>query len=235
MAYIRHRAGSAIGDQPPDIRAFFGSAVVGGWRHTAVMTAETAEAAETAASDRPVWVESLGGPLIAVPVSALADWSGCTPAGIIVGESDTADDYDRVCAVEGLAGVIPVGRGGASALVLADEPATSTYLPERRTFVRWLGADSDGQLLAAAGKALADPLVRWDECGSWETDGPAVLMDSTASGAEVAGQDPGGSGNEEWANVPLPPGRWRVRFVHLNDREGDGPMVGLVQLLPSPR
>jgi hypothetical protein len=73
----------------------------------------------------------MGGPLVVVPVSALAGWGGCTETGVIVGGAATPDDYDRACAVEGLAGTVAVGGDGAEALVLADEPATSCYLPER--------------------------------------------------------------------------------------------------------
>ncbi|MFE2626344.1 Imm21 family immunity protein [Streptomyces sp. NPDC059374] len=79
----------------------------------------------------------MGGPLIVVPVSALAAWRGCTESGVMVGDATAPDDYDRACAVDDLAGVIAVGENGAQALVLADEPATSCYLPERRAFLRW--------------------------------------------------------------------------------------------------
>nr|WP_240958552.1 Imm21 family immunity protein [Streptomyces barkulensis] len=51
-------------------------------------------------------------PLIVIPVSALAAWRGCTQTGAIVGDATAADDYDRACAVDGLAGVITVGCQG---------------------------------------------------------------------------------------------------------------------------
>ncbi len=104
-----------------------------------------------------VWVESLGGPLIVVPVSALASWGGCTESGLMAGDATTPDDYDRACAVDELAGVISLDEIGAQALVLADEPATSCYLPQHRAFLRWLAADSEAGLRAAADTALADP------------------------------------------------------------------------------
>lgn len=172
------------------------------------------------------WVESFGGPLIAVPVSVLADWSGCSESW---GEEPRIlEDYDRACAVEGWAGLLDVGGSGAQALVLADEPATSRYLPERRVFVRWLAADSESELLAAADVVLADPDIEWEDVGVWETDGPAVLMDSTTPGAELDEEYPDG-GRPEQAPVPLPDGRWRVRAVHTT---GEFPWVGVVQLLP---
>lgn len=48
----------------------------------------TADAPHTS----PVWVESMGGPLIVVPVSALAAWRGCTETGVMAGDATAADD-----------------------------------------------------------------------------------------------------------------------------------------------
>ena len=137
------------------------------------------------------------------------------------------EDYDRACAVEDWAGLLDVGSNGAQALVLADEPATSRYFPEQRVFVRWLAADSESQLLAAAQDALTDADAEWEDVGIWETDGPAVLMDSTTPGAELNEEYPEG-GRPEQAPVALPAGRWRVRAVHTT---GGFPWVGVVQLL----
>ncbi|MFE7098906.1 Imm21 family immunity protein [Streptomyces erythrochromogenes] len=186
-----------------------------------------------AASPVPTaWVDSMGGPLIAVPVSALASWHGCTGSGALAGDATADDDYDRACAVaDGLAGVVPVGGAGAQALVLADEPATTCYLPEHRAFLRWLAADSEAGLKAAAEAVLADPATQWEECGTWASDGPAVLMDSAEAGAEMDVEYPGGGGLPAQAPVPLPAGRWRVRAVHTEADEEN--WVGLVQLLPA--
>lgn len=171
----------------------------------------------------------MGGPLIAVPVSALAAWRGGTEGGIAGGDGNTPDDYDRACEVDELAGVIEVGRGGAQALVLADEPATSCFLAEQRVFLRWLGADSEADLIAAAGVALADSTTPWEQCGTWVTDGPAVLMDSAVAGADLNVEYPGG-GRPEQAPVPLPAGVWTVRAVHTQVDEWSS--IGLVQILP---
>ncbi|WP_406131721.1 Imm21 family immunity protein [Streptomyces sp. NBC_00989] len=171
----------------------------------------------------------MGGPLIVVPVSALAAWRGCTESGVMVGDATAPDDYDRACAVDDLAGVIAVGGSGAQALVLADEPATSCYLPEDRVFLRWLAAYSEAGLKAAAKAVLADPATSWEECGTWLSDGPAVLMDSAEAGSELGVEYPGG-GMPAQAPVPLPAGRWRVRATHTKADEGN--WVGLVQVLP---
>ncbi|MGW2069222.1 Imm21 family immunity protein [Streptomyces sp. NPDC001953] len=108
----------------------------------------------------------MGGPLIVVPVSVLHQWSGCTEDGIIVGGTDEPDDYDRACAVEGPAEAISLGDAEhVSALVLGDEPATTCYLPEQGAFVRWLGAGSETELVAAAGAVLSDEATPWTVCG----------------------------------------------------------------------
>ncbi|MEV7173582.1 Imm21 family immunity protein [Streptomyces sp. NPDC093224] len=185
--------------------------------------------ADAASRPSPVWVESMGGPLIVVPVSALASWGGCTESGVMAGDGTAPDDYDRACAVEDLAGVIPVGENGAQALVLADEPATSCCLPESRTFLRWLAAGSERGVRAAADAALVDPATVWEECGTWESDGPAVLMDSAEAGSDLGVEYPDGGMPAE-AAVPLPAGRWRIRAAHTTVDEEH--RVGLVRLLP---
>lgn len=172
----------------------------------------------------------MGGPLIVIPVSELAAWGGCTETGVMAGDATAPDDYDRACAVDDLAGVITVGDNGAQALVLADEPATSCYLPERGAFLRWLAADSEAGLKAAAEAVLADPATEWEECGTWTSEGPAVLMDSAEAGAELNTEYPGG-GMPEQASVPLPAGRWKVRAIHTKVDEEN--WVGLVQILPT--
>ncbi|MFF7176910.1 Imm21 family immunity protein [Streptomyces sp. NPDC008121] len=187
--------------------------------------------ADDAPGPSPVWVESMGGPLIVVPVSALASWGGCTESGLMAGDATAPDDYDRACAVEDvLAGVIPIDENGAQALVLADEPATSCYLPEHRAFLRWLAADSEAGLRAAADTVLADPATAWEKCGTWVLDGPAVLMDSAEAGADLGVEYPGGGLPAE-ASVPLTAGRWSVSATQTKVDEEN--WVGLVRLLPA--
>ncbi|MEV7675865.1 Imm21 family immunity protein [Streptomyces sp. NPDC088752] len=152
----------------------------------------------------------MGGPLIVLPVSTLASWSGYTESGLMAGDVAAPDDYARACAVEGLAGVIPNDENGAQALVLADEPATSCYLPQHRAFLRWLAAESGAGLSAAGNAVLAGPATVGEECGMWTSDGPAVLMDSAEAGSDLSIEYPGG-GMPAQAAVPLPVGRWRVR------------------------
>ncbi|MFE7563043.1 hypothetical protein [Kitasatospora sp. NPDC057500] len=51
----------------------------------------------------PVRVESMGGPLVVVPVSAPGHWGGCGGGrgGAVGGGTGRPDDYARVCAVGG--------------------------------------------------------------------------------------------------------------------------------------
>lgn len=169
----------------------------------------------------------MGGPLIVVPESSVTAWGGCTEDGSVLGDADGRDDYDRACEVEDWAGVIAVGVGAATALVLADEPAKTCFLPEKLLFVRWLAADSEAELFAAAEAVLADPDTAWEDGGLWVTDGPAVLMDSAEAGADLGVEYPDG-GQPDQAPVQLPAGRWRVRAVH---RTGEFPWVGVAQLV----
>ncbi|MFD0039055.1 Imm21 family immunity protein [Streptomyces anulatus] len=129
-----------------------------------------------------------------------------TASGVLraLGPVTTApDDYDRACAVDGPAGVIAVGQNGAQALVLADEPATSCFLPEHRAFLRWLAADSEAGLKAAARAVLADPATEWEECGTWSSDEPVTLMDSAEAGSALDTEYPGG-GRPSQASATLP-------------------------------
>ncbi|MFJ5927589.1 Imm21 family immunity protein [Kitasatospora sp. NPDC092948] len=82
--------------------------------------------------------------------------------------------------------------------------------------------------LAAAETALNDPATPWEECGLWETDGPAVLMNSAEAGKNLGVLYPDGRGEPDQAPVHLPAGRWRVRAFQ---KTGDSPWINVVQLL----
>jgi hypothetical protein len=167
----------------------------------------------------------MGGPLVVVPLSAVADWGGGTMAGTTAGDGSTTDDYDRACAVYGYAGVIPVLK--AEAIVLGDEPATTCFWADQRVFVRWFAADSEEDLFATATQGLADPATPWEDGGTWTCDGPAVLMDSAIAGPDLGPRYPGGS-----TTVPLDPGTWTIQVAaYVNATETAS--VGLVRLLPT--
>ncbi len=118
------------------------------------------------------WVESMGRPAGRGAGVRADQVARLLPVGDGCRQRSKLDDYDRACAVEDLAGVVALGEDGGEALVLPDEPASSCYLAEQRAFVRWLAADSEADLIAAAEAVLTDPTTVWQECGIWETDGP---------------------------------------------------------------
>lgn len=143
----------------------------------AIVTDMTDLAGVLARTRRPVsqlpWVDSGGGPLIAVPTSALGEWTGAS-----MDDGDSWGDYDRACQVDGYIGVLDVGAD--QALVLADEPASTTYLPDRRIFVRWIYANSEAEVVRLVPRALK--IADWKDAGTWTTSGPAQLFDSGYTG-----------------------------------------------------
>ena len=166
-----------------------------------------------------IWVESAGGPLLVAPVSELARWGGSTDDD---GPVETWGDYGRACSVQGYIGVVDVG--GQQALVLGDEPASTTYLADERLFLRWAAADSEADLIAAARRALQDH-VQWDQDEDliWGVREPVVLFDSAWPGAEIEA--------DNHLVVDVEPGCYRVRATSLKD---DHNWMILTQLQPIP-
>lgn len=155
------------------------------------------------------WVESEGGPLIVLPEGSVASWGGCHGP-------DGETDYDRTLVVDGWIGLLQFGA--ENALVLGDEPASTTYLPERHTFVRWHCADSEQALLADVEAAIDS--TPWEPGLFWDVPGPVVLFESTLAGVELADGD--------HLRIELTPGRYSVRAGHVAPERGTS--VGLVQL-----
>ncbi|GHH23287.1 hypothetical protein Srubr_20090 [Streptomyces rubradiris] len=67
--------------------------------------------------------------------------------------------------MEDWAGAIAVGACAVTALVLADEPARTCFLPKKLLFVRWAAADSEAELFVAVEAVLADPDTAWRTAG----------------------------------------------------------------------
>jgi hypothetical protein len=111
---------------------------------------------------------------------------------------------------------LPVGD--AAALVLGDEPASTSYLPDHGTFVRWYAADSEDELLAEVPAALAT--AAWEDEVKWSVPGPVVLFDAAWPGNDCV--------NTDHLKVSLAPGRYAVRAANV--RPGPETWVGLVQL-----
>ncbi|MBX7553085.1 immunity 21 family protein [Streptomyces sp. NPDC004232] len=155
------------------------------------------------------WVESAGGPLIAVPETVLSFWAGAD-------NEDLATDYDRACEVDGHVGLLPVGD--SAALVFGEEPASTSFLPEHATFVRWSAAHSEDELLAGVPAAL-DSAV-WGSEVHWRVPGPVLLFDSAWPGRAA--------GRVEHLRVPLEAGTYAVRAAYA--QPGPETWVGLVRL-----
>ncbi|MER5212017.1 immunity 21 family protein [Streptomyces sp. NPDC002838] len=155
------------------------------------------------------WVESGGGPLIAVPETVLPFWAGADG-------DETASDYDRACEVDGFIGLLPVGD--SAALVLGDEPASTTYLPDHGIFVRWSAADSEAALLAEVPTALDS--AAWEPEVCWDVPGAVLLFDAAWPGTD--------STRTDHVRVALDPGRYAVRAARV--QPGPETWLGLVQL-----
>ena len=150
------------------------------------------------------WIDSGGGPLIAVPESVLGAWKGADDVDEEADEFDEeAGDYGQACAVDGYAGVIDVG--GTPALVLGDAPAPTAFLPEHSLFVRRVAADSEQSALAVVGQGLEE--AEWEEPTDWDVPGPVVLFDSAYSAEDL---DSTGS-----LRIDLAPGRYRVESAYV--------------------
>jgi hypothetical protein len=157
------------------------------------------------------WVESSGGPLIAIPEAVLPFWAGADG-------DETSSDYDRACDVDGHVGLLPVGD--TRALVLGHEPASTAYLPEHGTFVRWYAADSEAELLADVPAAL--DTAAWEPEVWWRVPGPVVLFDAVWPGNTFRETD--------HVRVELDPGHYGVRAAHVST--GPETWLGLVQVRP---
>jgi hypothetical protein len=155
------------------------------------------------------WVESEGGPLIVLPEGSVASWGGRHG-------QDGETDYDRTLTVDGLISLLRFGA--ETALILGDEPASTAYLPERNTFVRWYCADSEQALLDGVEAAIDS--AEWEAGIFWDVTGPVVLFEAAWSGAELD--------EEDHLRIDLIAGRYSVRAGHVAP---DGSTsVGVVEL-----
>lgn len=73
--------------------------------------------------------------------------------------------------------------GQSQALILGDDPASTSFLPEHGLFVRWCAAESEEELLGSLDAALAD--AAWGPEHLWDVPGPVILFDSAWPGDEV--------------------------------------------------
>lgn len=154
-----------------------------------------------------------------VPASALPYWRGTGDYFAANSDSDDWGDYGRACAVAGYAELIPVGD--VQALVLADEPAATTYLADRRAFVRWIYARSEADLIRLVPQALESAV--WESVGNWVITEPVEMFDSTLAG------------NDRQAGprltMTVEPGAYQVRTAYVQP-DPETAMV-ITQLVPA--
>ncbi|MEU8923980.1 Imm21 family immunity protein [Kitasatospora sp. NPDC048545] len=154
------------------------------------------------------WIDSEGGPLVLVPGTVLGAWTGCA-----------GSDYDRACGIDDHIGLLDVGR--TQALVLGDEPASTTCLPEQGLLLRWVAAETEEAVLAAVPRALRR--AAWGPASTREVpDGPVYLFDAGWTGEESAA--------EGRLRLDLPTRRHRVRAALVEPDEET--TVVLVRLEP---
>lgn len=157
------------------------------------------------------WIESGGGPLIAIPEVVLPFWTGADG-------DEMSSDYDRACDIDGHIGLLPVGD--TRALVLGDEPAATAFLPEHGTFVQWCAANSEDEVLGAVPAAL--DVAPWGPEVEWTVPGAVVLFDAAWPGDD--------SQRTDHLRVALEPGRYGVRAASVS--VGPETWIGLVRLRP---
>jgi hypothetical protein len=161
------------------------------------------------------WVTSLGGPLILIPESACPHWGGA-PRNY----PDDEGDYGRACAVPGYIGLIDVAT--TTALVLGDQPARTSFVPEHRLLWREIAADIDLDPAAEAASLL--PTVEWKPGLTWKVTEPLILFDSAYDYPHVL------AASEEHQRIDLTPGRYHVQPAYI---ETPTAFLILVRLLPS--
>lgn len=98
---------------------------------------------------------------------------------------------------------------GAEALVLADSPDTTTFLPDRMLFIRWGGADSESDILAALDPALN--AAEWQSPVRWTVPaGGVVLFDAAWSGTDLPDHQP-----DNHLPIELPSGVYVVEYAYV--------------------
>jgi hypothetical protein len=162
------------------------------------------------------WVTTLGGPHILIPQSACYLWNGA-PRNY----PDEEGDYGRACAVDGYIGLIDVGH--ARALVFADHPGRTTFLPGYGILLREIAGGDDDEVLDAALKLL--PTINWGSRLSWEIAEPLILFDSVYDYPHVVTE------GEEQIRVDLTPGRYTAEAAYLEIP--DTAYLILVRLTPA--
>ena len=166
-----------------------------------------------------ILVESLGGPLIVVPISALAAWEGADPPThgrkIEVSKqfdpSKPATDYDRACAIGQGPGVLSIGE--VEALVLSSEVRNAVWLPRDKrgrgnVFLSQLTMDDEDQFQKSVVQMVDRELP--PSRTVWRVQERTVrLFDSAMPGTDIV---------TAWEDIELQVGEYEVRTTVVNMR-----------------
>jgi len=168
--------------------------------------------AEMSAATNLEWIDTLGGPLIAMPRAVVGLWSGYEPptdgrvieASFRCGPDDEpATDYDRACSVREDIGALQVGGGWA--VVLTGTPPMACYIPraDGSMFVVWDVGESEE---AISTLLRNPPLTGWQDTGTTivHEGGLVQLFDSVAPGCD-SDRDP-----EDYQIFPLSRGSYSI-------------------------
>ena len=140
------------------------------------------------------WIETDGGPLVAMPRSLVCSWMGT--------EGDEGDShYDSACSVADYLGILKIFE--TDVLVLGDEPLSTTVLSNkgRTVIVRWVYADAEGDILMALNNLQVPS--KPDERVSVDISESLLMFGASCSGRELDSE------LESWV-INIKPGGYEV-------------------------
>ncbi|ALC21320.1 immunity 21 family protein [Streptomyces pristinaespiralis] len=149
------------------------------------------------------WVESEGGPMIAVEESLRHLWGGYANT-----------DYETACAVEGPAGLVPFeeqSAGPGSALVIGDLPAPTTFMEEFGALVQWIAASSEVRLVDVVRQGIGF-VDEWEDGPVVQVNGRLALFDAALPGTQAAA--------DELLLVDVEPAVYRLRTADIESDTG---------------
>lgn len=160
------------------------------------------------------WIDTAGGVHLLIPIEELHSWRGID--GWIDGGTEDDSDYARACRIGSWVGLI--GCGNSEALVFSGDVGPVAWLPDSNlqdgSFLQWLGADSDEQILTFANSQSALDCLNEPGAESLEfatgRSGTLRLM----SAADGIGQF-----QNPYRDINLRPGKYSVRCGYHSSQD----------------
>ena len=163
------------------------------------------------------WINSAGGPLILLNKQRLKNWGGIFSA--ITGEADpdpdaTDTDYARACSMDGRGYLARIPVGDVEALVFSDQPMPTAWVPAETgggTFVRWMAAENEHELLRAVPKIPSEVF----ECDGefLVPEGKLILFDAAFAGRNVK------KFPADYLSIELKPGTYGIMTAYYEPDE----------------